>query len=129
MKQHQEAEYESRLAELAAAWFRRAEALDVLFQYAFTGVTAAVGPDGTLEAMDALVTQAIQASGAMEREDRWINLTVDRQPEQIHLLCASAGVCPAELPALAEQGAEISLHQDPDGYDLTVDWREEGAPC
>lgn len=41
-----------RLAELAAAWLRQAKELDVYLQYEFTGVTAAPGREGVLEALD-----------------------------------------------------------------------------
>ena len=129
-----ETQYDCRLAGLAAAWFRRAASLDVYLQYEFTGVTAAPGQEGVLEAVNALVTRAIRRSGASaEREDRWLTLTVDRQPERIRLVCASSGVCPAELPPLVEQGAVVDLHQYQDAYDVTVDWRTPdepgGAPC
>ena len=37
------AEYDSRLAELAADWFRQARELDVCLQYEFTGLTVPAG--------------------------------------------------------------------------------------
>ena len=118
-----------RLAELVPAWFRQAAELDVYLQYEFTGVTAASGPEGALEMVDTLVTQAIQRSGASpEQEDRWLNLTVDQQPEHIRLVYASAGVCPVELAPLAAQGVKTDIHQYPDAYDLTMVWTAVDDP-
>lgn len=132
MKPNQETEYDCRLAQMAAAWFQKAEALDVVLQYAFTGMTAPAGPERTLTAIDALVGLILQTSGAMEQEGRWINLFVDRQPERVRMVCASAGVCPVELGFLAEQEASTEIHQYADAYDLKVDWGTlEGGetPC
>lgn len=118
-----------RLAELVPAWFRLAAELDVYLQYEFTGVTAAFGPEGVLEMVDTLVTQAIRLSGAStEREERWFNLTVDQQPEHIRLVYASSGVCPVELTPLVAQGANTDLHQHTDAYDLTVVWTAGDDP-
>lgn len=126
------------LAELVPAWFRLAVELDIYLQYEFTGVTAAFGPEGVPEMVDTLVTQAIRRSGASpEREDRWFNLTMDRQPEHIRLVYASSGVCPVDMTPLVAQGAKTSLNQYPDAYDLTVVWTAgddpeetgEDAPC
>lgn len=125
----QETQYDCRLAELAAAWFRQAEALDVYLQYEFTGATAAVGREDMLEAVDAMVTRALRLCGASpEREDRWLTLTVDRQPQQVRLVCASSGVCPVELPPLVEQGAVAAVSQLSDIYEITVDWAVRHAP-
>lgn len=124
-----ETEYDSRLANLAAAWFQRAKALDVYLQYELTGVMAAPGQAGVLGEIDALVTQAIGRSGAMpERDDRWLNLTVDLQPEVIRLFYASSGSCPVEPAHLAKPGASAQFHQYPDAYDVTVDWRTYDRP-
>ena len=124
----EETQYDSRLADLATVWFRRAKALDVYLQYEFIGATAAAGREDVLEAVDTLVTQAIQRSGAAaELEDRWLTLTVDRQPDRIRLVCASSGMCPAELLPLVEQGAEVAVSQLSDIYELTVDWNVRPA--
>lgn len=133
-----ETEYDHRLADLAAAWIRQAKELDVYLKYEFTGVAAAPGREGVLEAVDALVTQAILLCGAApERNDRWFNLMVDRQPEMVRLVCASSGICPVELAPLVKLGASADLRQDPDTYAVTVDWKAPdewtemagGAPC
>lgn len=132
MKRNLETEYDCRLAQMAAAWFQKAEALDVLLQYEFTGMTAHAGPEYTLKAIDELVGLILQTSGAMEQEGRWINLFVDRQPGRVRVVCASAGVCPVELGFLAEQEASTEIHQYADAYDLKVDWgtlEGGGAPC
>ena len=132
MKRHFKTEFDCRLAQMAAVWFQKAEALDVLLQYEFTGMTAPAGPERTLTAIDALVCLILQASGAMEQEGRWINLSVDRRPERVRVVCAAAGVCPVELAFLAEQGASTEIHQYADAYDLKVDWGTlEGGetPC
>lgn len=127
-----------RLAELIPVWFRLAADLDVYLLYEFTGVTTPSGLEGVLEMVDFLVTQAIQRSGAFpERQERWINLIVDFQPEGIRLVYASAGICQVELASLAAQRAKTSIHQYPDSYDLTVVWTAgddpeetgEDAPC
>lgn len=124
-----ETDYDHRLANLATAWLHQANELDVYLQYEFTGVSAAPGQEGVLEAVDALVTRAIRRSGgSAEREERWLTLTVDRQPERVRLVCASSGVCPVELPPLAELGAEVSVSQLSDVYQITVDWSVRPAP-
>ena len=129
------AEYDGQLAGLAASWFGQAKALDVYLQYEFTGLTQSPGRDGVLEAADALVTGVLRTVGARARDDRWLSLTVDRQPERFHLKCVSSGPCPADLWPLAEQGAETVLNQYPGGCDFTVEWRmrpedaEADAPC
>lgn len=130
--------YESRLADLATAWFRLASELDVYLQYEFTGATAVAGREDVLEAVDALVTQAIQVSGvAPEREARWLNLTVDRQPEKIRLIYSASGICQVDLAPLVKQGAEVAISQLSDIYELTAGWNIRptsmnpagGAPC
>ncbi len=135
MTQNKETEYDRRLAGLAESWFQQAQALDVYLQYEFTGVTAAAGRSGVLEAVDALVTRIIQiSSSAPEQEDRWLTLTVDRQLEGLRLVCSSSRICPAELAPLAELGAVTELNQNPDLYEFTVSWKAPketggGAPC
>lgn len=127
MGREETARYHQRLAELASGWFRQAGRLDVYLQYEFTGDTAAPGREEVLAALDALVTGAIRASGALEGPDRWLNLTVDRQQRGLSLLCASAGDCAAELAELTALGAVATLHQHSDGYDLTVEWSAAGG--
>ena len=129
------AAYDGRLAELAASWFGQAKELDVYLQYEFTGLAQSPGWDGLLEAVDAMVTGVLRTVGARPQDDRWLSLTVDRQPERFHLKCISSGPCPADLWPLAEQGAETDLRQYPGGCDFTLEWRrqpenaEVDAPC
>lgn len=101
-------------------------------QYEFTGAASLpLESPAVAEAVDALVTRAIEESAALDRGERWVRLSIHRRCAALSLECGAPGTRPPDLAPLSALGAVSRLTCYPTSYDLSVRWsaQVEELPC